>query len=71
MLHDITPEDLEYLTDFVPDLEDDYDDLDMFPLNVSDLTDDLDELAGTDYDYVENDDDDVTDIFGYDPFEDN
>ena len=56
--------------DFYPD-PDDYEDLDLFPLNVSDLTDDLDELAGYDYDYVEDDDDDLIDRFGYDPFEDN
>lgn len=70
MWHNITPDELAELTDFVPDLEDDYEDLDMFPLNVSDLTDDLDELDGFGYDYVE-DDDDLTDLYGYDQFEDN
>lgn len=64
MLH---PHDDDYI---IPD-HDDYEDLDLFPLNISDLADDLDELAGYDYDYVENDDDDLIDVFGYDPFEDN
>lgn len=62
-----TQDDDDYI---IPD-HDDYEDLDLFPLNVSDLTDDLDELDGFGYDYVEDDDNDLTDMFGYDPFEDN